>query len=87
MQITADSLLPKFRERGLALYSIHDVDDVKGVYPKYWGSAHDSGAYTILKQVSAEEYRYFAGRNSYTTAWAARALLDYDYLFNIDLDS
>lgn len=91
MQITGVSLLPRWRDEHLALYTIHDVeDDAVGdveTYPKYWGSAHNSGAWVIMKQIDADTYRYFAGRTAYIAAWAARAGHDYDYLFNITLDA
>lgn len=86
MRITSDSINPQFRYRGDANFSIHDVEDTDDVYPKYWGSAHDSGAYVIMKQSDANTFRYYAGRSGYIAAWAARDALTYDYVFNITLD-
>lgn len=86
MDITARSLDPLAREQGLANYVIHDVEDGgEGVYPKYWGMAHYSGAYLIMKQTDASTYRFWTDREGYVAAWSVRGTLSYNYLFNLNL--
>lgn len=87
MKLPSDAVLPKFRELGFVDYAIHDIDDPgDGAYPKYFGAAHYSGAYVIMEQSDEGTFRYFTGRSGYIVAFAGRVLLDYDYLFNLNLE-
>lgn len=87
MHITAKALETYYREQGLADYAIHDVDDTDEVYPKYWGSVHYSGAFIIMRQSDESTYRFYRDYDSYKTSWIARATLDYEYIFELGLDS
>lgn len=62
----------------LGAYRISDQD--ANYDPKYYGFVAADGAWYILKENStAQTYRYAAGQSGYTTAWANRASLAYDY--------
>lgn len=88
MNFPAEAVLPRFREAGFVNYAIHDIlDSGDAVYPKYFGAAHYSGAYAIMKQTDASTFRYWTGRTGYATAWAGKTLLTYDYLFNLNLNT
>lgn len=87
MKLPSNAVLPAFRESGFVDYFIHDVqDDGEDVFPKFYGSAHQSGSVLILKQSNASTFRYFVAREGYETYWAGRADLDYDYIFNLNFE-
>lgn len=62
----------------------------------YFGFVNRKGEFYILKQTSSDvtigantyqnlTYRYYKGNSAYTTAYAAREALDYDYFYSIFL--
>lgn len=88
MDITAKSLDPFVRAEGLANFTIHDTDNPgEGVYPKYYGMAHNSGAFMIMKRIDVSTDRYYIGRDAYVASWAVHDTLTYDYIFNMDWEN
>lgn len=72
-QIIDGNLDPK---RG---YEMNDSDTAANL--KYYGYLNASGRWIIMKNDrAAETYRFITGKSGYTTAWANRASLSYDYL-------
>lgn len=72
-QVVPESIDPK---RG---FEIHQEDSASD--PRYFGYVNVSGRWVILKQtVATKTYRYTAGKSGFTTAWANRASLGYDYV-------
>lgn len=62
----------------LSYYKLSDADDAAD--PQYYGKLTVDGAWHILKISSGGAvHRYAAGLKNYTTAWANRASLGYDY--------
>lgn len=62
----------------LSAYKVSDNDDATD--PQYCGYLAADGAWCIMKtNIAARSFRYAAGRSGYTTAWANRASLAYDY--------
>jgi len=80
MQNTQKAIQSYFRDNGEVELLAHDIDDSSD--PQYYGYAHYSGAFMIVK-VTSGTYRYYKGRDTYATSWATRASLSYDYIFNL----
>jgi hypothetical protein len=65
---------------GVAGYRVSDLDiDAE---PNYYGFLNADGGWFIMVE-SSSTYRYIKGDSGYTTAWAGRAGLTYDYYHNI----
>ena len=66
------------------LYKATDVDDSGAV--KYYGHTDVDGEWYILEEDTSgavATYRYVKGSSDYTTNWTNRALLTYDYYYNV----
>jgi len=62
----------------LGHYKLSDADD--SADPQYYGKVTAEGAWHILKiSAGGSTHRYAQGPDSYTTAWANRASIGYDY--------
>ena len=59
----------------------HDADEASD--PKYYGFAHPDGGFMIMEDTGGTAFRYYIGRNAYQAAWAGRAGLSYDYIYNL----
>lgn len=78
-------LLKRIYERSydipMSAYVVSDGDTAGAV--KYYGSVDKYGHWFILKNdTTANTYRYCSGDSNYTTAWATRTTLTYDYFYN-----
>ncbi len=58
-------------------YEISEIDD-SGT-DSYYGFVHQNGAWYITKESSTGAYRYAKGISSFSTSWALRTTLAYDY--------
>lgn len=62
-------------------YEITEIDDTSS--PSYYGFLKKNGYWYIMKEDSTGAYRYSKGTTSFTTNWANRASLTYDYFNSI----
>lgn len=61
-------------------YKISEVDDSS---PAFYGFINKDGAWFIMKEGTAGDFRYTKGAISFTTNWTNRAALTYDYFHNV----
>lgn len=76
----------KFNKKGgdVAIYEVSD-EDISGT-TEYYGYVNADGSWIIQKIDRASNpstLRYVGGVNSYSTSWANRASLSYDYYYNL----
>ena len=64
-------------------YKCHDLDESSSTL-NYFGFVNDVGKWYILEYVSAttSTFRISQNATNYTSGWAARASLTYDYIYN-----
>jgi len=72
----------KIHSRGGQTVSFLNHDTDESGTPMYYGFAHPDNGFMIM-QVTTTATRYYIGKDSYETAWAARASLSYDYIYNL----
>jgi hypothetical protein len=61
-----------------AKYKLTDIDAAGG----YYGHTDQFGSWYIMN-LTASAARYISGTSAYTTNWGNRAILVYDYFYNI----
>lgn len=79
MAETADYEKTLTTEDLTAKYKISDIDDSGTT--KYFGFTDKDGNWFIMS-LTTTDVRYIKGASGYTTNWAARAGLTYDYFYN-----
>lgn len=63
-------------------YYIHEVDE--SADPRYYGYADHMGSWIIMQQtIATGAHRYATGKSSFPTNWTGKAVLDYDYYYNL----
>jgi hypothetical protein len=62
-------------------YAVSEIDDSS--LPSYYGFIHKDGSWYIAREEETGTFKYFKGSSAFSSNWASRATLGYDYFDEI----